>query len=120
MHSIRVTLLVNLGQHEQSHLPERFGDAVQAPIEAALGQGGDVAVAGEEVERGLLIAGEQLGRDDGDGHDLGGAKSCLGIVSMAQGVEELLEKAVDGDNLFWHSRLSGEFGVGNRTLSGGY
>jgi hypothetical protein len=39
---------------------------------------------------------------------------------MADGLQELIEKAVDRDDFFWHSRRSAEFGVGSRTLSEGY
>ncbi len=48
---------MNLRQYRQSKLPQRFGKAVQAPVEAALGKGLDGAVAGKEVQGGLLIAG---------------------------------------------------------------
>ncbi len=96
-----------LRQHEQSRLPERFGDLVLAPVEAAFGKRGDVAMAGEKVECFLLIAGEELGSDGGGDHDLGSTEFGLGVVSMAQGFEELIEEAVDGYHLFGHSRLCG-------------
>jgi len=41
-------------------------------------------VAGEKVERFLLIAGEELGSDEGDGHDLGtwAVLSCAWTSSL--------------------------------------
>jgi hypothetical protein len=42
-------------------------------------------VSGEKVRGFLLVAGEELGGDDGDGHDLGGRESGLRVVSMVEG-----------------------------------
>ena len=74
-------------------------------------------MAGKKVQSGLLITGEELGGNGGDGHHLGSAEAGLSVVAMADGLQELIEKAVDRDNFFWHSRRSAEFGVGSHTLS---
>ena len=84
---------------------------MQAPVEAALGEGFDVAVAGQEVECFLLIAGEELGShggDKGDGHDLGGAELRLAIIFVSECFEQFIEEAVEGYNLFGHGRLLAE------------
>ncbi len=54
------------------------------------GAGGDVAVAGEKVEGFLLIAGEELGGNEGDGHDLGGTELCLRVVFMSEYFEQFI------------------------------
>lgn len=56
----------------QGVLPERFGDAVQLSVEAALGRGLYIAVADEKSKRGLLVSDEESGGNGGDGHYLGG------------------------------------------------
>ena len=44
--ALRAALLVDLGQHAQGELPERFGKSVESSVEAALGEG--------PLERGLM------------------------------------------------------------------
>ncbi len=72
-------------------------------------------MAGEKVEGFLLIASEELGGDGCDGHDLGGAELCLRVVFMSECLEQFIEEAVEGYNLFRHGRLLAE-GSGNLTL----
>jgi hypothetical protein len=56
----------------------------------------------------LLVAGEELGGHQGNGHDLGGGELGLGVVSMPDGSQQFVNEAVDRDNLFWHGRLPAE------------
>ena len=89
---------------------------METPIEAALGEGLDVVMAAQEVQRRLLVSGEELGGNEGDGHDLGGAELCLNVIFVSEGFEQFIEEAVDGYNRFGHGRLLAEGSIGTLTL----
>jgi len=78
---------------------------VQAAVEATLGKRLDVAVAAEKDERHLLISGEELSGDCGNGHDLSRGELGLAVVSVVGGLEQFIEEAVEGYNLLRHGRL---------------
>ncbi len=107
---------MNLGQHEESQLPECLGNLVQPSVEAALGEGLDVAMADEKVERFVLVSGEELSGNRCNGHDLSGRELSLSIVFMSNSFEQFVEEAVEGYNFFWHQQTSVEIGVDNLTL----
>ena len=73
-------------------------------------------MAGQKVERFVLIAGEELGSDEGDGHDLGRAELRLDIIFVSECLEQFIEEAVEGYNRFGHGRLLAEGSIGTLTL----
>jgi hypothetical protein len=104
---IVVVALEGLGQQREQSLPQRRIDGVvQAAVEVALANhGGHVAILFEE-ETGLL----EVGSEEGGGHqrysdNFGGGQVGLGIVSMSEGLQELVAQIVDGGYDIVHSVL---------------
>jgi len=118
MHGVGIGALMALCPHGQDALPEALRDSVQAAIEPALGEGLEVAMLDEEGQGMLVAAGEELGGDEGDGHDFGGAVSGLAVIAMSEGIEQFVKEAIDRDNLVLHGRLLAEVGVSKLTLQG--
>jgi len=94
---IVVVALEGLGQQREQSLPQRRIDGVQAAVEVALANhGGHVAILFEE-ETGLLEVGAEEGGDHQSySHNFGGGQVGLGIVLMAEGLQELVAQIVDG------------------------
>lgn len=103
--ALRVGVLMDLSQPVDERLPTGIRDTMQAMIEATLGEHGvPIAVLFEKVARALLIAIEEPSRDQGAGHNVGGAHLGLGIVLKSGEGKKIGTKAVNCDNLCaWRS-----------------
>ena len=73
-------------------------------------------MSAQKVQSRLLVSGEELGCDGGNGHHLRVGEEGLLVVLVMEGFEHLVKEAVQGYNLVWHGRLLVQIGLGNRTL----
>ena len=102
---VRVGLLMGLAQNIRSQLPKRFGDVVQAAIEAAFGKRLDVAMTDQHFQGRLLVAHEKFGGNNRNRHHFSGGNAGLFIVVVAYGFEQFVKKAIHRYNLGGHGRL---------------
>ncbi len=94
-------------QHREETPPEFGLDGVDAAVEATLADllGGHVAVLAQEPAGPLDVPAEEGGgHHQGDGHHLGGGQAGLGVVSVADGLRELVAQAVDRWWLWYRPR----------------
>jgi hypothetical protein len=94
--------------HREGAVPEALGGGAQAPVEAALGEGLEVAAPDQKGQGVLLAARRGLGGDKGNGHDSCGRVEGLLVILVPERSEAFFEGAVDRDNLVLRGRLLAE------------
>src|SRR5215210_19944 len=106
-------LLEGFGQQRKESPPRRRLDGVDAAVEVALAyHGGHVTVFVEEAASLVDVASEEGGGDQGDGHNLGGGQTGLGVVAAADGLQELVAQIVDSGYGIVHRVLPVREGFG--------
>src|SRR5215218_1061054 len=92
-----VLVLENFGQQIEKRSPKAGLYGVQPSVEATLGDRlRYVAVLVQKRATRLKVAGEEGTGHERYGHHLGGGQTDLGVVAMADGLQELVAQVVGG------------------------